>query len=219
MITLKTINLLNILFLMACACTAQADSVMLNTKTLSSQTSIQSWKTLRDKNVVKQDLDYSCGAASIATVLTAYYQRPTTEKEILELLTSVTGKKGAASFSDMQKILPLIGFKGLGLATSWENLQSLKIPVLVYVSHRKQDHFAILSGINNNYARLADPSLGNRVLTRGQFKSIWETRKQQGLEGKMLAIIPINSNKLVNNNFFTEPQHSKLSERLLLQNR
>ena len=95
----------------------------------------------------------------------------------------------------MKNILPSLGFKGLGLAASWKQLQNLKIPVLVYVKHREQDHFSVLSGVNDNYAKLSDPSLGKRTLTRGQFKDIWETRKKKGLEGKMLAIIPIDGDQ------------------------
>lgn len=30
---------------------------------------VKSWKTLRDDNIVKQNLDFSCGAASLATLL------------------------------------------------------------------------------------------------------------------------------------------------------
>ena len=29
---------------------------------------VKSWKQIRDHNIVKQDLDFSCGAASIATL-------------------------------------------------------------------------------------------------------------------------------------------------------
>ena len=96
-----------------------AESVVFNSSNIKGKISIKSWKSLRDHQTVKQDLDYSCGAASIATVLTEYYQRPTTEKEVLELLLNVNGKKGKASFSDMEKVLPKLGFKGIGLATSW----------------------------------------------------------------------------------------------------
>ncbi|ENS7173602.1 peptidase C39, partial [Neisseria gonorrhoeae] len=34
---------------------------------------MQSWKARRDFNIVKQDLDFSCGAASVATLLNNFY--------------------------------------------------------------------------------------------------------------------------------------------------
>ena len=45
-------------------------------------------KELRDQYVVKQQLDYSCGAAALATLMVYYYGENTSEKEILELLNT-----------------------------------------------------------------------------------------------------------------------------------
>jgi len=84
----------------------------------------------------------------------------------------------------MKNIFPSLGFKGLGLAASWKQLQTLKIPVLVYVKHREQDHFSVLSGVNDNYAKLSDPSLGKRTLTRGQFKIFGRQERKKGSKEK-----------------------------------
>jgi uncharacterized protein len=43
-------------------------------------------KELRDMNVVKQQQDYSCGAAALATLLRYYFGDATSETEILNLL-------------------------------------------------------------------------------------------------------------------------------------
>lgn len=194
-----------------------ADAAQLHTQTLSGSVPLQSWKQLRDARVVKQDLDYSCGAASIATVLNEYYQRPTTEAEVLKLLVKVAHNEGRASFADMETILPRLGFKGMGLATSWEQLTALKIPVIVYVRQRKEDHFTVISGISEDKVKLSDPSLGNRTLTRGQFKAIWETRAEQGLEGKMLAVLPLDKTLAQNadGSFFVTPSFSRVPTELL----
>lgn len=182
--------------------TGRAEEVIFSDRTVSGSLPVQSWKTLRDKRIVKQDLDYSCGAASLATVLTEYYRRPTTEEEVLRLLAKGGNR---ASFADMQRVLPELGFKGIGLATSWEQLRSLKLPVIVFVRQRKEDHFTVLNGISDDYVHLADPSLGNRRLTRQQFKDIWETRDQPGFEGKMLAILPLQKEQQdVDESFFAK---------------
>ncbi|OQX05876.1 MAG: peptidase C39 bacteriocin processing [Thiothrix lacustris] len=194
--------------------TGWAEEVRLTTRSVSGELPVQSWKALRDKRVVKQDLDYSCGAASIATLLSEYYRRPTTELEVLKLLAKGGNR---ASFADMQRILPELGFKGIGLATSWEQLVSLKLPVIVYVRQRKEDHFTVLRGISDTHVSLADPSLGNRILTRQQFKEIWETRDQPGLEGKMLAILPNNADtQVTDKQFFAIPQFPNLPLELLV---
>ncbi len=43
------------------------------TATLKGQISVRTWKDFRDERIVKQDLDYSCGAASVATIMKGFY--------------------------------------------------------------------------------------------------------------------------------------------------
>lgn len=197
---------------------ANSAQVVVSNSIVEGSLPVNSWKALRDQNLVKQDLDYSCGAASIATILTEHYQRPTTESEVLELLIDKAKQQDRASFADMQKILPNLGFRGIGIATSWEKLTQLKIPVLLYVKQRKQDHFTVISGITHDSVKLSDPSLGNRFLTRGQFKEIWQTRDETGFEGKMLAILPLDEKRhqKVNPDYFTKPNFSKVPTSILL---
>lgn len=160
---------------------------------------IQSWKELRDDSIVKQDLDYSCGAASVATLLNNFLYQNTTEEQILNIIDKGDLK---ASFLDMQKALTTLGFQSQGLAVSYDTLRTLKIPVIVYIKHRKTDHFSVLRGINENFVWLADPSLGNRILTKHQFIEMWHTRDDKILLGKILAVIPQHNQK-VNFNYFT----------------
>jgi len=161
---------------------------------------IKSWKTLRDFQVVKQDLDYSCGAASVATVLNEHYGLSVTEEEILKIMDKEDMR---ASFEDMANALKELGFRGVGYAASFEQLTKLKIPVIVYTKHRKDDHFSVLRGINSDTVWLADPSLGNRTYSRYQFLEMWETRENSELKGKILAVIPLSQEVQSVNGFFT----------------
>lgn len=190
-----------------------AGSVNIKSQTINGNLNIESWQEIRDKRITKQDKDFSCGAASIATVLSEFYNRPTTEQEVLNALDKGDNK---ASFADMEKALPQFGFKGVGLATSWEQLTDLQIPVILYVKQRKQDHFTVISGITKTHVKISDPSLGNRILTRGQFKEIWETRDEKGFEGKMLAILPLeNTTPEKNETFFAPPKFSHVPTDIL----
>lgn len=160
---------------------------------------VESWKNLRDKNIVKQDLDFSCGAASIATLLNGYYNQTITEQEVLKIMD-----KGdlMASFEDMQKALDKLGFQAKGYAVSLETLQTLKIPVIAYIKHRKNDHFTVISGINHDFVRISDPSLGKRIINKYQFQEMWETRSDDHLKGKILVILP--KDQTPNPNFFVK---------------
>jgi len=185
--------------------TCQAeDAVIISTYSASGVLHVQSWKTLRDARIVKQDLDYSCSAASLATLLNEFYGQSVTEEALLKAMD-----KGdlRASFEDMQKALPKFGFKAQGFAASYEQLMRLKFPVVVYLKHRKDDHFSVLRGIDANTVWLADPSLGNRTYSRAQFLKMWQTRDDQDnveLSGKFLAVLPSKEGITIGDDFFTK---------------
>lgn len=169
---------------------------------------------MRDARIVKQDLDYSCGAASLATILNEHYGQTVTEEEILKIMDKEDMR---ASFDDMARALKELGFRGVGYAASFEQLSKLKIPVIVYTKHRKDDHFSVLRGIDNNTVWLADPSLGNRTYSKYQFLQMWETREDAELKGKILAILPINSDLQVTDDFFTNQPERQTAQALQQQ--
>ncbi|HFC8858511.1 TPA: C39 family peptidase [Neisseria meningitidis] len=160
---------------------------------------VQSWKARRDFNIVKQDLDFSCGAASVATLLNNFYGQTLTEEEVLKKLDK---EQMRASFEDMQRIMPDLGFEAKGYALSFEQLAQLKIPIIVYLKYRKDDHFSVLRGIDGNTVLLADPSLGHVSMSRVQFLDAWKTR-EGNLAGKILAVVPKKAETISNKLFFT----------------
>lgn len=161
---------------------------------------VQSWKAQRDFGIVKQDLDFSCGAASVATLLNNFYGQNLTEEEVLNKMDKTQMR---ASFDDMQRIMPELGFEAKGYALPFEQLAQLKIPVIVYLKYRKTDHFSVLRGINDNVVWLADPSLGHVSMSKAQFLDAWQTRDGE-MAGKMLAIVPAKQNIVPNGAFFVK---------------
>ncbi|MBK1672241.1 peptidase C39 [Ectothiorhodospira shaposhnikovii] len=178
--------------------------VLLSTHSTMGTIAVRSWKQLRDDRIVKQELDYSCGAASLATLLNEFYGQNLTE---IDLLKAMNKGDGRASFEDMQQALPQFGFKAQGFAASWKQMTSLRIPVVVYLKHRKDDHFSVLRGISDDVVWLSDPSLGNRTFSRSQFLAMWETRhdhpQHPELSGKFLAILPLGGEDSMQKDFFT----------------
>ncbi len=199
----------------------RGEILSLNTQSAHIRVPIQSWKTLRDARIVKQDLDYSCGAASLATLLNEFYGQSVTEEVILNAMD-----KGdlRASFDDMQRALPQFGFKAQGFAASYEQLMRLQVPVVVYLKHRRDDHFSVLRGINENTVWLADPSLGNRTYSKHQFMAMWQTRDDKDdaeLAGKFLAVLPLQSDIQSANDFFTKApqrQSAQATQQLMFRN-
>ncbi len=183
-----------------------SDKALLSMYSTAGSIHIKSWKTLRDERIVKQKLDYSCGAASLATLLNGFYGQVVTEEALLKAMDKGDGR---ASFDDMARALEKFGFRANGFSASWDQLALLKIPVVVYVKNRKEDHFTVLRGISDNTVWLADPSLGNRTYSRDQFLAMWQTRAgaEDGLAGKFLAVLPTSSTSVLQGDFFTrQPQ-------------
>lgn len=195
------LKFISVIYLCVLGCSAYAEEyIHLRNNNIAVEIPIISWKTLRDKKIVKQDLDHSCGAASMATILNEFYGRSVSELEILKMMKK---ENMGASFDDMAKVLSKIGFKGIGYAASFDQLSNLRIPVIVYTKHRKTDHFSVVRGINKETIWIADPSLGNRTYSKHQFLEMWETRDDSKLSGKILAIIPLDKNIKSQDDFFT----------------
>lgn len=193
-----------------------AAEVFVSAPTLKGSVTAKSWKDLRDANVVKQDLDYSCGAASVATIMNGFYGFEVTEETLLETMA----KDGAASFNDMAEVVRGYGLKGVGVALNFEQLRKLKTPAIAYLRYRDDDHFSVIRGIGTDGSvQLADPSWGNRRFTQQQFLNMWETREGEALKGKMLLLLPDGVDQdLINTAFFGADEPNPLAlERLVLR--
>jgi predicted double-glycine peptidase len=136
-------------------------------------------KEWRDQNIVKQQLDYSCGAAALATLLKYYYKEDVTEAELLarlqSLLVNLTEeewshkKRVGFSLLDLKKVALEKGYRSAGFELKLEQLRKLAAPVLVYVHPFDFHHFAVLRGIVGDRVYLADPSRGNLRMSLDRF--------------------------------------------------
>lgn len=169
---------------------------------LNAQPTVTSWKALRDFRIVKQELDYSCGAASLATILNEFFGQSVTEKDVLTRI----GATDRSSFQQLAAVAPSFGVKAGGQFVTFDELKYLTIPAIAYVKYRGQDHFTVIRGIRRDgVVHLADPSWGNRQLTAHQFRTIWET--DGAMLGRILLILPQNVDLArVDQTYFAQPK-------------
>jgi predicted double-glycine peptidase len=137
-------------------------------------------KQLRDMNVVKQEKDYSCGSAALATVMIYYFGDKTTEEQILDRLNSFMTeeerqKKTLVGFSllDLKKVAQSMGYRAAGFKLTAEQLARLTAPVIVFVEPRSFKHFAVFRGMSWRRVYLADPARGNLRMSLEQFLDEW----------------------------------------------
>ena len=141
-------------------------------------------KELRDQYVVKQQLDYSCGAAALATLMVYYYGENTSEKEILELLNTrfetmteeERARKTRVGFSllDLKVVAQQKGYRAAGFKLTVDQLPQLLAPVIVHVRPLGYYHFAVLRGVAGDRVYLADPGRGNLRMSIERFLDEWD---------------------------------------------
>jgi len=184
---------------------------------------VKSWIEIKNKNLTRQKHDYSCGSASLSTILTHYYKNDITEKEILDAVMNMKGlskessleeykKANGLSFLDLSIFSFSEGFRAIGLALDMESLKKLKIPVILYVKIRNSEHFSVLKGMDEKYAYLADPSFGNTKVKLSKFKEMFYQREDLKHPGKVLAIFPPQGDTKKDISFITLPKGISLIE-------
>jgi predicted double-glycine peptidase len=162
---------------------------------------VKSWIEFKNERLTRQNYDYSCGSAALATLLSHYYDTNVTEEMILKSVLEAKGIDKQASelenqegnnglsFYDLSQYASTKGFKAVGIALGMEELKKLQIPVLVFVKIRKQEHFTVLKKMDERYAYLADPSFGNIRVSHAKFKEMFFTREAEDKPGKILAVL------------------------------
>jgi predicted double-glycine peptidase len=214
-------DMYGLVFLMLALCTylhAETPASIIDPTRSNTRLVGQDWKALRDKNITKQEKDFSCGGASLATLLNGYYGQSFTE---VQMLSAMGNDSTQSSFTDMQRALLKIGFKGQGYATTYEQLTKLKAPVIIFLQKGNDGHFSVLRGIDANTVWLADPLMGNSTFSREQFLEIWETRKNGTInpefKGKFLAVFPDKAEASVQTSFFNNKPTCQTTQALKLQ--
>lgn len=177
--------LLAVLVLMSAPIPTPA-AVVAVSPTVQGELDIKPWSAFKDDGVIKQKLDYSCGAAALATLLHGYYGLPVTEESIIE----ATGRNAWLSFADMEKAVTGYHLRAVGLALNLEQLKQLKVPVIVYIDTREGPHFAVLRGISDDTVWIGDPATGNDRYPIYRFQEKWETRKDPNFRGRILLVLP-----------------------------
>ncbi len=141
---------------------------------------VRSMKDLRDQNVVKQRFDYSCGAASLATVLRYGYGDDVSERDVLDRLFALLSdeevdisRKEGFNLLDLQRVAQSFGYSAQGYRLEPRYLTKLGGPVIIFIEPRGYKHFAVLRGIKNDRVYLADPSRGNIRMPAYSFVDSW----------------------------------------------
>jgi predicted double-glycine peptidase len=138
---------------------------------------IPSKKELRLETVIRQQYDYSCGSAAVATLLTYHYGIPTPEKKVFEAMFKVGNQKKirAQGFSmlDMKRYLDSHGLNASGFRMTLDQFAKIGVPGITLVNTKGYKHFVVVKGIEGDRVLLGDPAAGTAVVSRKTFEGLW----------------------------------------------
>ena len=183
-----TTLLLTLIALAPATSVSDNKTVRVNSGQTTLQVPVRSVMDLREEGVVMQTYDYSCGAASMATLLTYGLDDPIDEIPVLQSVMraanegerAVIREKGL-SLLDLQRFAEERGHMAHGFRIAVDQLGKLKRPVIAYVKPRGYEHFVVLKGIKGDRAYLADPSRGNLRMPLYQFFDMWADENGRGV--------------------------------------
>lgn len=137
-------------------------------------------KQLRFGATLRQQYDFSCGSAALATLLTYHYDDPVSEQRVFEQMylngDQARIRKEGFSMLDMKNFLAASGYRADGFQLPLHKLAEAGLPAIVLVSDRGYHHFVVVKGITEDRILLGDPAGGARALPRAAFEAIWVGR-------------------------------------------
>lgn len=138
---------------------------------------VTSMKELRTARVVMQQYDFSCGAATVATLLSFHYNRPTAEYTVFKVMFDKGDqkiiRKSGFSMLDMKGYLESLGYHADGFRLKLDRLQKIGVPVITLVDINGYKHFVVVKGMDDGRVLVGDPAFGASVMDRDYFASIW----------------------------------------------
>ncbi|KPQ25822.1 MAG: putative double-glycine peptidase [Halomonas sp. HL-48] len=139
---------------------------------------VQSISERRFENLIPQETDFSCGAASLATILKyAYGRSDVTEVNVLEGMFEVADAEVAQrmgfSLLDLRNYVESIGMRARGYEIDDASLDSVSIPVIVLLDLDGYQHFVVMKKVVGDRVYIGDPALGNKVMERSEFVEAW----------------------------------------------
>jgi uncharacterized protein len=149
-----------------------------------------SYLAMRYEATVPQQQEFTCGAASIATILTYYWRMPTSETAVLDTLKgryteeqikhiSETG----LSFDDLIYMAQRLGFSAEGAKITASQLPNLAGPVIVHLEKGSFKHFVVLRRVGDGIYYVSDPVVGQLSMHADEFETqysgnalaVWKT--------------------------------------------
>jgi predicted double-glycine peptidase len=127
--------------------------------------------------VVRQQYDFSCGSAALATLLRYHYNDAQTEQTVFIGMfrdgDRVQIQRQGFSLLDMKRYLAARGVGADGYRVTIDQIEKAHVPGIVLINFNGYKHFVVVKGVAGQTVLLGDPSLGLRRESRVTFMRQW----------------------------------------------
>jgi len=139
---------------------------------------IQSIRERKFEYIIEQKTDFSCGAASLASVLKYAFDRQEINEQkvligMLEHAELAVVTEQGFSLLNMKHYLQSQGLRGRGYKVGEAEMALLKVPAIVLLNDGGYSHFVVFRRHDDGEVYLGDPALGNRIMTMDEFNQKW----------------------------------------------
>lgn len=138
---------------------------------------VVSYRDIPFRSVVRQQYDFSCGSAALATLLRYHYDRDVNEADVFQDMYAVADqaqvRRAGFSLLDMKRYLEAHGYAADGFRLTYDNLAASPTPAILMLDHDGYRHFVVFKGAQDGRVLIGDPALGLRVYDRETFAGMW----------------------------------------------
>ena len=156
---------------------------------------VTSLKEARFRFTIRQQHDFSCGSAALATLLTFHYDDAVSEEEVFKAMFDTGNqekiRKEGFSLLDMKNYLEINSYQAAGYRVTLDRLSEIGVPAIVLINIKGYKHFVVVKGVSKKDVLVGDPALGTRVIPRAEFEPMWNG----------LIFVILNQKNLAKNHF------------------
>jgi predicted double-glycine peptidase len=138
---------------------------------------VTSWRDLPFRTVIRQQFDYSCGSAALATLLRFHYGLQVREAEIFTAMYKAGDqdkiRKVGFSLLDMKRYLAAAGYSSDGYKIPLADFARMSTPAIALIKTGAYRHFVVVKGVKGQDVLVGDPALGLRTYRRAEFEAMW----------------------------------------------
>jgi predicted double-glycine peptidase len=138
---------------------------------------VHTWRDIPFRWVVRQQYDFSCGSAALATLLLFHYDVKVNERDVFQAMWK-TGdqakiRKLGFSLLDMKRALRDHGIEADGYRLSLDQIERAKVPAIALITVGPYKHFVVIKGVEDGRVMTGDPAMGLKTYSRKDFEAIW----------------------------------------------